>query len=463
MRRVLIPLLLVLALFSSCTSVSSWVRSSFEGVPSWVYEPKPARNQLAFVGQGETTSEVRSRIQAYESILKQISQYIGDDVFDRYFAELSTSKTIRDYQLKITQEFVKEEGTRVQVYFLAIADKAALQKARSESEVRLSEHEQEMDKLNRQAIQAFRDNKDIVALFSYIKIADIAYSMPAESGLARYNQAITRIKEIVEPLTFSVSTGEPDNVTTTVTLRRGKRALSPRVIEAPVVVYAPARDGLGSAYLDFQKFVTNQNGQFVYTTNNPTIVNQGELVVAVDIADELEVIRQIDPLFHTALMQIINSKRVTYPYKRVPKTLKEELLLTVSEFNLRGELINSSYVAQAIQHELAKDGIIGEVQVFGPLEEEETYIEKLRLLHPSRSYAIVGQVGISDLKELKTRVAVTVTGEISLVNLKTKQVLGSTGDVIANAVERTLSEATAKAFEKFGTISVFLLYRYLYN
>lgn len=447
----------------SCTSVTSWVRSSFEGVPSWVYEPQSSRNQLAFVGEGAATSQVRSEILAYESILKQISAYIGDDVFDRYMVELSTEKIISDYQLKITQEFIKQDGDTILVFYLAVADKGRLATARSEAEVKVQEREQEISTLLNKATQAFRDNKDLVALLHYVEVAEIAHSMPAESGLTRYNQAIKRIEDIVKSLSLSVAAGDPTIPTTTITLKRGKRAISPRVAEAPVIVYSPARDGLGAVYQDFQRFVTNQNGQFVYTTNNPTIVNHGELEIAIDLEASLKPLREIDSPTYSALIESLKEKEITYPYNRLPVTQKEEILVALSEFSLKGELLTSNYAAGEIIGELARDGIRGRVVRVGSLDEEDNYIDTLRLLYPDKSFAIVGDVGISDTKELKSHVTVTVSGELSLVNLKTKRVLGSTGSVKANAVEATLEEAIKGAFSKVGIVGGFLLYRYLYN
>ncbi len=447
----------------SCTSVTSWVRSSFEGVPSWVYEPQSSRNQLAFVGEGAATSQVRSEILAYESILKQISAYIGDDVFDRYMVELSTEKIISDYQLKITQEFVKQEGDTILVFYLAVADKGRLATARSEAEVKVQEREQEIASLLSKATQAFRDNKDLVALHHYVEVAEIAHSMPVESGLARYNQAVKRIEDIVKSLSLSVAAGDPTIPTTTITLKRGKRTFSPRVAEAPIIVYSPARDGLGVIYQDFQRFVTNQNGQIVYTSNNPTIVNHGELEIAIDLEGSLKVLREIDYSTYSALMGSLKEKQISYSYNRLPVTQKEEILVALSEFSLKGELLTSNYAAGEIIGELARDGIRGRNVRVGPLDEEENYVDTLRVLYPDKSYAIVGDVGISDTKELKSHVTVTVSGELSLVNLKTKRVLGSTGSVKANAVEATLEEAIKEAFSKVGIVGGFLLYRYLYN
>ncbi len=72
--------LLLMIIFTGCSSLSTWVKSNLEGVPVWVFEPQVGRNQTAFVGEGRATAENRARVLAYESILTEISTYIGEDV-----------------------------------------------------------------------------------------------------------------------------------------------------------------------------------------------------------------------------------------------------------------------------------------------------------------------------------------------------------------------------------------------
>ncbi|MFA7642372.1 MAG: hypothetical protein WCY74_03745, partial [Sphaerochaetaceae bacterium] len=69
--------LLLMIIFTGCSSLSTWVKSNLEGVPVWVFEPQVGRNQTAFVGEGRATAENRARVLAYESILTEISTYIG--------------------------------------------------------------------------------------------------------------------------------------------------------------------------------------------------------------------------------------------------------------------------------------------------------------------------------------------------------------------------------------------------
>lgn len=91
----MVILAIIILLFATgCSSLSTWVKSNLEGVPVWVYEPQVSRDQMAFVGRGSANNTTRARILAYESILLQISDSIGEDIVGAYIAELSTREAI---------------------------------------------------------------------------------------------------------------------------------------------------------------------------------------------------------------------------------------------------------------------------------------------------------------------------------------------------------------------------------
>lgn len=462
-KPVAVLLLLLLISAVGCSSLSTWVKSNMEGVPVWVYEPQVTRTQIAFVGKGTATNENRARVLSYESVLSQLSVYIGEDVIGRHIAELSSRNAIESYRLKVTQEFVKVSENAFEVYFLAIADSTVLEKARTESEVQLLEKQQEMDRLSDLGAKAFRENKDIVAAKQYLGIAKIASSLPVDRGAKRYEESIARIRPILEALNLSVSVGDPSLPTTEVTLRRGTRTLSPRVVEAPITVRTTARNGMGEPYADSQRFVTDSNGQFTYTTNNPSLVGQGDLVLYIDLEAELEFLKEFDPDVHSQLMQIVQSKQIYYPYSRISIVGDQSLVVAVFEFSLQGDLLESVSANTSIAQNLSKDGIITAVASPQRTDDDEETFADLRSMYPDSTYALFGNAGISQSKPTTDGATVTIIGETFLINLKTGVVVGSTGNVRANSIAPTLDEAQRSAFARFGTITASLMYRYLYR
>ncbi|MDD3822152.1 MAG: hypothetical protein PHN93_00165 [Sphaerochaetaceae bacterium] len=454
--------LLLMIIFTGCSSLSTWVKSNLEGVPVWVFEPQVGRNQTAFVGEGRATAENRARVLAYESILTEISTYIGEDVTGRHIAQLSSRGAVEEYLLRVTQEFVKQEDEVVTVWFLAVADRTLLETARTESEIQLLENVRRMDELAALGSRYYRENKDILAVQQYLGIAGIARTLPVDRGEQRRVEALDRVRTILRPLTISVTQGNPAIPTVEVRHRRGSGRLSPRVVQAPVTAMAQARDGMGSEYADSQRFVTDANGQFTFRSTNPTLVSTGSIVFGLDLEHDLAPIKESDPEVHGELVSLLEQKRVGFPYARVSIVGNQPLLIAVQEYTLQGAVLPSSFTAQSFAKRLSNDGIRTQVSGIPPLEDEDQ-LSRLRSAYPSVSFALYGDVGVSHQRTTERGGAVTVTGEVSLVDMSTFTRLGSTQTVVANAVGPSMEEARREAFSRFGLIATSLLYRYLYR
>ncbi len=463
-RRVLGSLLVILLiLLAGCSSLSTWVRANVEGVPAWVYEPQVARNQMAFVGSGSADSETRARILAYESLLQQISNYIGRDIAGEYIAELSRSDAIDAFKLRVTQDFVKVTEQNTTVYFLGVADSEVLQQTRSAAEVLLLEQQQMIQRLYEEVSQAFRNNRDTVALEKYVQIADISASMPVDRGAQQYERAIQQIGEILENLSISVAAGDPSIPATTVTVRRGNRALSPRVIEAPITAHYEARDGLGNLYRDTQRAITDTSGQILFTPDNPTIVGQGEIVFQIDLLAVLAPLQTIDHQLYATLLERQEESRQSYAYTRVSLLGSQRAAVMIAEYSLQGSLLKTDSAAVYLASLLTSDGI--RLQLVPPVTvaEDDELIAALQQQFPTYPAIFYGTVGISFAQSTGKGFSVTVTGETLFINLVRGTIMGRTGTIRANAVAPTEDEATRAAFAQFGTQSASLLYRYLYR
>ncbi len=460
---ILVLFLFLLLLLPSCSSLSTWVRSNLEGVPVWVYEPQISRNQTAFVGQGTAENETRARVLSYESVLLQLSSYIGRDVTGQHIAELSSRDAIDAFRLRVTQEFVKNDSGRITVYFLAVADNSVLEQARTEAEVQLVQQVQQMNRLNGEAAQAIRNNQDTVAANLYIRIAVIASSLPVDRGEKQFSDAIDQLRTILRRLTISVSQGNPAIPTTQVIVRRGTHALSPRVAGAQVAAYSEARDGLGSSYRDKQRFVTDTSGQFLYTSNNPTLAKSGTLEFMVDFEKELEPLRTVDADIYDEMVELLKNKVVTYPYERVSLMANQKLVIVISEYSMQGELLVSTAAGASLAAELEKDGIVFDIAQMPSIDTDDDLIAALQQRFPNYTAIMYGNVGISHMNSTQSGEVITVTGETLVCNLTRGTVVGRTGSVKAHAVAETVEEARSKAFSQFGAITASLLGRYLYR
>lgn len=463
MRKTVVILVLILLFLSfGCSSLSTWVRSNLEGVPIWVYEPQVARGQSAFVGSGSADTEIRARILAYESVLAQISTYIGEDVTGTYIVQLSSRGAVEEFRLRVTQEFVKTEEGVIQVWFLAVADREVLETARTEVEIQLLQQQEKMERLFADGTRYYRENKDLLAVQAYLDIAVIAHSLPVDRGEQRLSDAIDRIRTILEPLRLTVSSVSSEVPSTVVSLRRGSKGISPRVIQAPVIARSSARNGMGELYEDTQRFMTDQEGQFSYRNLNPTLVGAGTIVFEIGLRDRLKPLQEIDEELYVELTRLIESKQVGYPYRRSTRIGSQPLVIAVQEYSLQGQLLDTSAAGLTIARTLAKDGLGTRVASLRADEEDDVNLLLLSAF-PDSMFALTGDVGVSHMKVNERSATVSVTGEISLINLTDGNSSGTTGSVTAQGFGSSLEEAQGVAFTRFGTIATSLMYRYLYR
>jgi len=463
MRRLGILLILIILLLSGCTSLSSWLRSNIEGVPVWVYEPQVGRNQLAYVGIGQANTEARARILSYESILSQLSSYIGEDVSTQHFRELSSGESIDVYRLNITQEFVKREQNSTTVFFLAVADRARLDTARTVAEKILLEQQQQISQLVASAAEAFRQNRDIDAAELYLEAALIAASMPAERGVSLYATNLGRAEKIINDLTISVSRGDPTIPTTVVIVRRGRRTLSPKVVNARVLASTQARNGLGEPYADSQMFYTDGSGQFSYFAQNPGISGAGAVYFTIGLDAALRALSTVDLEKATAIQNELEAKTVSFSYRRISPRGELGIVAALMEYSIDGVLLESTTATDMLIREYSYDGLrVVSAMTQANIDDEE-FLQSVRIAFPGYQYLIMGKAGISLSTIAALSPTITVTGEVSLINLKTNATIHSIGEIVSSGSGQTVGDAIKIAFSRFGLITSSILEKELYR
>jgi len=463
MRRVGYILLLCVLLLSGCSSLSTWVRSNVEGVPVWVYEPQVNRNQLAYVGVGTASTEARARTLSYESILSQISSFIGEDISSMYFREISSGGTIEAYRLKITQEFIRKDQRGTSVYLLAVGDKERLDTARTVAEKLLLEQQSEISALTAEAAEAYRQNQDLLAAELYVRAAVIASSMAVERGAAAYSANIARAERILNDLDIAVIKVDPKIPSAIVLVRRGNRTLSPKVGNAKVTAFTQARNGLGLPYADSQEFVTDSTGQFTFMVKNPGIVGKGEVRLAIEMRTALNELNAVDMQKAEAFQAMLTEKAVSFTYDRVSNLANRGIVAALMEYSLQGELLVSTDANDTLIAESAIDGLLLVSAMAQATEDDEDFLEAVRRNHPGSTYLLMGKAGVSAKNIATGEPTVTVTGEVNLLELKTGRLIYATGEVVSVASAPEEKAAIKAAFVRFAHIAASILDRELYR
>jgi hypothetical protein len=144
------------------------------------------------------------------------------------------------------------------------------------------------------------------------------------------------------------------------------------------------------------------------------------------------------------------------------KINQNNVLLAIGEYSIKGELLTSKYASDAISNPLMNEGITF-TSIHSLLsDDDETFFDLLREKFDSTTL-LYGKVGVETIQELSTSYGVTVAGTVSLYEVPSFSLLGTTYEVRAVGTGESEQQAIHNAFKQFGDISVSLIKRVLYE
>lgn len=456
MRRLLPLLLATLILLSSCSSFGVLVRSQVEGLPAWVYNPTVRGDQRAFIGKGGSTVAYNARLAAYDDILAQISAFVGEDIRDAYYRELTTTARISDFNLSVTSEHQRTEKGMIQVYLLARLDATLLSARQTAIFRQTQEREERISALIAEADRSYRGNDDTKAIARYLQAAAIAASGPIvdkkhESALL-VDRAITYIKA----LHLSFRSSDTGAVTTVVQLRRRRRLISSRVVNASIRASFTAYNSLGERYDDELLFNTASQGAFLFVPHSELLVSEGAITFSLDLEEAIANARQsLDPVLLAQVEEALSQVRAAFPYRRTSPLASQVVHAEIQEYALDGTVHDGVEALTAFVATLHRFNVEATAVDVRSTELEDQIIE-LRSRFASNALAYVGSVGVVAEDRAFDQAVVVASGRLQLYDLGQGRLLFDTEDVEAVASADTLEQARVNALQRFGTIAASL-------
>ena len=132
------------------------------------------------------------------------------------------------------------------------------------------------------------------------------------------------------------------------------------------------------------------------------------------------------------IQAIIEKNSISVPYSRVMKINKKNVLLAIGEYSIKGELLQTTYVGDALVAPLIKEGV--SFTSIHPLlttdNDDEIFFDLIGNQFSTGSL-LYGKVGIETTKKLSDSYAVSVAGSISLYSIPSFTMIGTTYEVKA--------------------------------
>ncbi len=300
MRKALSLLIIVLFIFTSCTSLS--LSSSR---PDWIDNIPTVALSTVFVGIGEGESEDEARINAILSAISQMGEEIDIDYRDTYFTELYSTSRIEKFSTVISDEYSEVIDGVWHYYILTVSNTAKFNEARSLDYSMMLEREERLSKKVSEALSYYRNNCDTEAINALLEA--VLITLEGETSLSDYTteKLIERIELYISQIKFEDVKGKSTSGLSAFKVYRNKGLLHPSVENAELKITYPSLDPNGDIlYLDYRA-KSDEKGIVRVNITNAYTLKSGTM--SVTIALDEDVIEKIDKLAGSSLLEGVKS------------------------------------------------------------------------------------------------------------------------------------------------------------
>lgn len=462
-RWSLLLVLLVSLFFVSCSSLTDLVRAQVEGLPSWTYAAQQRSGEISYVGRGSASFAYNARLRAYEHILDQISSFVGENVRDTYYRELTTTNAIADFSLTIASEFTLAERGTTEVYLLARMREDLLISKRTSVYNEMIRRDQMIAQLIQAGDRAYRGNDDTQAIRLYLQAALVASGGPVSERRHEVDALLGRAQTFIEALHFTLRNPNSSQARVTVYVRRKSRLLSPKVLNTRVIASYQARNSLGKDYTDFLQFNTANQGFFEFVPLNHGVLKEGKIRFSLDFSDLMD---ELEAAMGTLRIQPIRnaaeSIQIEFPYSYTSSVQNQVVVAGIQEFALDGSVLNSLNALSAFETEMAVHTLqVEQIELIS--RDLEDQLSEVRRRFGQASLALLGSVGVVAQDRIGQDWIVVVNGRVGLYALPSALMLNDSFEIEAVGSGPSLQSAREQAFRRFGSIASYLQSSYMFR
>lgn len=455
--RLIVLALLILAIiltFTGCSSLSAIVKSSFSGLPYWIYGPQVGldSSKTAFVGQGKASTERQAELFAYSDLLAQLSSSLGVELGQEQYRELSVLGTISDYNLFVNDSYSAFQDGEVVAYVHAVADKKLLEEASTEEMKRRNENASNVEALILKGDEYVKDGQDLKGLSCYLESMVLSYEQDYIKEEYSYYTILEDVKKLLDSLTVSIVSQNQTLAECTVQVRRKSVLIASRVEGAEIKASYQAIDVTGQLYDDSFIYSTDSNGEISFSPLNFTMVRTGAVTFSFDLDAELATLENTDPQVVAQLKALVKSKTVTFEYDR--EYGLGSIAVTVLEHDENGYVTGNTVTADYLVFCLEADGAQA-VSYYALSDQEEDVLYDYVQTKGSCDCLLVCRFGREETIQSTNGIFVVVEGTATLysTNLNSKdRVLYESGIVYAIGSGQKVETATEQAYIKLADI-----------
>ena len=453
-----LAIFLAVATLTGCSSIPSLIRANMSGVPYWVYSPKVglAKNLVSFVGEGRSSSARQAELLAYSDIIEQLSDYLGVQLDQEVYRELSVLGTIQAYGLSLEDSFSKLEDRETVFYIYVVADSSLLEAASSEETLRRNDIARQVEETVLQGDEYMKDEMFTRGISCYMQAMVLSYGQDYIKDEYSYDTLSKDVLDILDSLTISISAKDSSQARCTIAVSRKSVLFPSSVKNANVIARYRAVDMKGEEYDDSFVYTTGRDGSFVFDCLNFTMVRSGAVSFVLDFESELRALESsTDPDVSERLRAAVEGKGVRFDYERSYRL--GSIAVCAIEFDSKGYAIGNKDTTDYLVSRFEADGAVAEPFYADSSVEEDVLYDYGQLKRGSDCLLVCRFGQMSSLESRLGGFAVGVEGVVTLFDVASGAEVYSGSVMYATAFGDTLEDATRAAYEKLADIAYSLL------
>ncbi len=468
----------------SCAS-SGGAAAGDKGRPSWIERPpEDSANAVFFVGAGSDTAgdAAKARELANADLVSNISKFLGVKITAETTTEAKDSikefenkltNTIREQSkaqisdLKITDTYTERSGNTVNVYVLGEYNKKSLLAEQARIKRIFEEQAEAISGPEKAGDDLFRSGSFFQAAVKYIEAAVAATASDVDNADIKFKRNMDKAKSAISSINFYAlnsgihgMSGQPLPEPFRLKVSGGSSPNAAGLSGVPVLIgYKELKSNgkMGAASAEVQ---TDAEGMVSFSF--PAVqrfVGTERVTMSLNMMSTIQPLENVPKKYQDqvdSLKQAVNAKRVVFEYvlASAAKTIPTAVLIIDTDNGNAptGKTETAAGVLEALSAEKFNAALLPYDAVLASMDEASAVDYLKNKYGKTYERLIFGTATISDFSEKDGKFTVKVSGNIQAYDLKSGQVLYSSGNTFKSALGNNLSAAMSAAYKQFGKL-----------
>ena len=449
-KFIILFIFLVILVGVSCSTINKSLELTLIELPSWITSYSNRSGEYSFVSKGVALDDYQATLFAYQDMLRQISNLLGEDITTIKYRELITTKAIADYSFIISNKNLsKDSEGNVVVHLLGVCSEDKLFLAKSSSYRENLLLQQQVESLVKKAEDSYRKNLDLQALDYYFQAANLASTNDYLPETLGFSSLADKAFDLLSDLKLVLNNKDINNAECTVKVRRTNRFLESKVLGAYIQAKVNLENLQGKIYSDVFVFTSGSKGEFEFKNLYPNLISSSEVIFSFYLGENYDKFYSLlDETSKEEFEDKLSSLEEIFLYS-MKFPLEEGIGINVLQFNEKGEFLESQILTDSIKALFKKDGI-NMIPFYGDESDDDDKLGQDFLTNlPGNRYLVLCRMGVDEVIQRPDFYIVSLNGSVAVKDFSTDELIYNAPDLKLSKISKTEDEAKMEAINGY--------------